>query len=399
MFLFTQPPASGVGVPLPGPAPAAASSTGPQGPVIDAVREGARETGAGFDYLLRTAQRESSLTPTAKTRTSSATGLFQFVDQTWLDVMKGAGAKHGLQRYSDAIVDRGGGGLTVTDPGLRAETLALRNDPKVSILMAGELARRNGATLAEAVGRAPSDGELYVAHFLGARGASEFIARAEREPNAAAAFAFPSEAAANRPIFYDRDGRARSMGEVYAALTSGFSGEAQPVRLASAPTPADTGIAANAAWLNAFPKARGEGGAQKPSDGLFQSNGPPAGVSGQEARAPVSGQEARAPVSGAVTRLWSTGRPSSSPTPAGVASYFPRVDGAASTPPPAEPAPMMVTAPEPSMPVPTPPARPREIAAPAPPKAAAEPARVSRQAARQPGRPLDLQRFMTAAKG
>ena len=79
MFLFTQPPVPSAGTPLPGAAPNGAS-----GPVVEALREGARETGAGFDYLLRTAQRESSLTPTAKARTSSATGLFQFVEQTWI---------------------------------------------------------------------------------------------------------------------------------------------------------------------------------------------------------------------------------------------------------------------------------------------------------------------------
>ena len=386
MFLFTQQPAPG-----PSAAPIVGPSVGASGPVVEAVREGARETGAGFDYLLRTAQRESSLTPTAKARTSSATGLFQFVDQTWLDMMKGTGAKHGLQRYSDAIVDRGGGGLTVSDPILRAETLALRNDPRVSTLMAGEFAKRNGAVLAEAVGRAPTDGELYVAHFLGARGASEFIARAERDPNATAAGAFPGEAASNRPIFYDRDGRARSMGEVYAALTSGFSGEAQPVQLASAPAPADTGVAANAAWLNAYPRARGEGGARQAHDGLFQSNGPPAAVAGVEARAPVSG---------AVTRLWSTGRPSSSPAPAGVASYFPRVEGADAAQAVAEPAPTIAAAtPLATATVPTPPERPREIAPAGHAKAAAEPARAGRQAARGTNRPLDLQRFMTAAKG
>ena len=45
-------------------------------------------SGVDFDYLLQTAMRESSLNPTAKAQTSSATGLFQFLESTWLQVMK-----------------------------------------------------------------------------------------------------------------------------------------------------------------------------------------------------------------------------------------------------------------------------------------------------------------------
>ncbi|HLV85239.1 MAG TPA: transglycosylase SLT domain-containing protein [Devosia sp.] len=40
--------------------------------------------GVDFDYLLQTAMRESSLNPQAKAQTSSAVGLFQFLESTWL---------------------------------------------------------------------------------------------------------------------------------------------------------------------------------------------------------------------------------------------------------------------------------------------------------------------------
>src|SRR6476646_11882530 len=52
--------------------------------VTGAIRDAARVTGAGFEYLLNTALRESNLNPSAKAKSSSATGLFQFIDQTWL---------------------------------------------------------------------------------------------------------------------------------------------------------------------------------------------------------------------------------------------------------------------------------------------------------------------------
>src|SRR6201995_3248030 len=74
-----------------------------------------------FSYLLKTAVRESSLNPQAKAPTSSATGLFQFLDSTWLQVMKQEGGRLGYQRYADAIVQTSDGDYTIRDPKLRAE--------------------------------------------------------------------------------------------------------------------------------------------------------------------------------------------------------------------------------------------------------------------------------------
>src|SRR5262245_62363627 len=71
--------------------------------VTGAIRDAARTTGAGFEYLLNTALRESNLNPDAKAKSSSATGLFQFIDQTWLGTMKQSGAGLGYGKYADAI--------------------------------------------------------------------------------------------------------------------------------------------------------------------------------------------------------------------------------------------------------------------------------------------------------
>src|ERR1051325_7303452 len=84
-------------------------------PVVDAIRYGAAQTGTGFDYLVKTAQRESSLDPSAKAKTSSASGLFQFIDQTWLGLIKSDGAKYGLGAYASAVNERGGN-YGVDDP-------------------------------------------------------------------------------------------------------------------------------------------------------------------------------------------------------------------------------------------------------------------------------------------
>lgn len=248
--------------------------------VTAAVQAGAERTGMGFDYLMRTAQKESSLNPTAKASTSSATGLFQFIEQTWLQIVKADGAKHGLQRYADAIEAKGGR-FAVADPSMRNEILNLRNDPSTSAVLAGELSRRNGAVLAQSLGRQPTDGELYIAHVMGARGAAGLIREAATNPSRSAAGMYPDEAAANRGLFYDRNsGAARSVGQLYAVLTAGF-GSGSTIQTAAAETPRAAG-----AWLSAVPQASTNTTGRRTMDALFRTEG------------------TRGPISQNIQRLW-----------------------------------------------------------------------------------------------
>jgi hypothetical protein len=198
-------------------------STGTQGAaVIGAIRNAARQTGADFQYLLATAQVESGLNPTASVSSSSAKGLFQFIDQTWLTTLKESGAALGYGRYADAIVQTPSGHYTVPDPAMRQQIMALRDDPAANAAMAGAFTQQNAAVLRQRIGRDPSEGDLYVAHFLGAGGASQLINLANQSPGATAASAFPNAAKANPSIFYDRQGRARSASEVYHVLVARY---------------------------------------------------------------------------------------------------------------------------------------------------------------------------------
>lgn len=199
-----------------------------------ALREASNATGVGFDYLLKTAMRESSLQPEAKARDSSARGLFQFIESTWLEMVKAAGTKFGLGDYAAQIEQSSNGRYRVADAGARQEILALRNDPRASALMAAEFTRRNAAELQNGIGRAPTGDELYMAHFLGAGDARRLIALAESDPSASAAEAFPRAARANRSIFYHRGGGERSMNEVYDLLSK--HGDSTPVAEAAATT-------------------------------------------------------------------------------------------------------------------------------------------------------------------
>jgi hypothetical protein len=207
--------------------------------VAGAIRDAAQSTGANFEYLLTTAQIESNLNPAAQATTSSAKGLYQFIEQTWLATLKQAGPALGLTNYSATIVQGADGRYTVPDADARAAVMRLRSDPSASAMVAGAFTRSNEARLAGALGRAPSQGELYIAHFLGPDGAVQLIGSATSQPQANAAAMFPAAAAANRSIFYDSAGQPRSAAAVYARLTGRYE-----VAHAIAFTGASTGVTA-----------------------------------------------------------------------------------------------------------------------------------------------------------
>ena len=220
------------------------SSSNTGSSVAGAIRQASQATGTSFNYLLATAKVESGLNPQAGASTSSARGLFQFIEQTWLATIKQAGSALGYGRYADAITKSASGQYEVQDPAMRNEILKLRNDPTANAVMAGAFTQANAAILTDKLGRAPSEGELYIAHFLGAGGAARLISLAATDPNAKAVDFFPSAAQANSPIFYDRTtGRPRSLAQVRDVLTARYdvarSRSSDPSATASAaPIPA-----------------------------------------------------------------------------------------------------------------------------------------------------------------
>src|SRR5215510_9613261 len=182
--------------------------------VTGAIKRAAQSTGANFDYLLTTAKVESNLDPNSTISTSTATGLFQFLDQTWLGVMKTAGKAFGFGRYADAISQTSSGRYVVEDATLRDEMMKLRKDPAANAVMGGVITQQNAAVLAKRMGRQPTEGELYVAHFFGPYAAARVIELAGSNPSADAAAMFPEAARANRSVFHDRQGNARTIAGV-----------------------------------------------------------------------------------------------------------------------------------------------------------------------------------------
>ena len=181
--------------------------------VRSTIRTAAHASGGDFTYLLRQAEIESGLNPDAKARTSSATGLFQFTEGTWLKSLQLYGARHGLNEASSAISNN------AMSSSERAALLDLRRNPEIATRMAAEYAADNARYLKSSGHDAVGPTELYLAHFLGPQGATRFLDGYKNSPDGSAAMALPRAAEANKPIFY-KDGRAAT----YREISNKFAG-------------------------------------------------------------------------------------------------------------------------------------------------------------------------------
>jgi hypothetical protein len=284
--------------------------------VAGAIKQGSTQTGVSFEYMLTTAKMESDFDPSAGATTSSARGLYQFIDQTWLGTVKEAGPQLGYGNYADAITKTSSGSYSVDNPFMKRSIMKLRDDPEAASSMAAALTQSNSFKLTGLLGRRPSDSELYMAHFMGVGGAAKLIANAEDNPQAVGARLFPNAASANRSIFYAKDGRARSVSEVYSVLNARYASasNAKSTRTAMAmygDTPSTTQVAAAngvqptapinaAAYLQTFPETRGVTPVSATSSTTVADNSPVAPAF----RSIYQPGDATQPVSTTVQKLW-----------------------------------------------------------------------------------------------
>lgn len=203
------------------PGSVAPTTQGVRSEVVNAIRQASARTGVDFSYLMQKAEAESSFNPHAQAPTSSARGLFQFIDQTWLETLDRHGAAHGLGKAAALITRDSKGELEVKDPAMRREILAMRDNPRIAALMAAELAKDNQASLEQSLGRKVGNAEMYMAHFLGAGGAARFLATLEDNPHLRAANVVPAAANANQSVFYE-NGKSLTVNQVYAHFAEKF---------------------------------------------------------------------------------------------------------------------------------------------------------------------------------
>ena len=147
---------------------------------------------AGVDpgLMATMAAIESGFRANVKARTSSAKGLYQFIDSTWRETLKKHGAKYGIAPNAHQF------------------------DPRANVLMGAEFLKDNAKAIKPVIDGPVTDTHLYAAHFLGAGGARTLF---RASPNTNAPRLMPKPANANVSIFYDK-GRPRTVSEVYAEL-------------------------------------------------------------------------------------------------------------------------------------------------------------------------------------
>ncbi|RZT56911.1 hypothetical protein EV283_0968 [Sphingomonas sp. BK036] len=207
------------------------------GRIQSAIALASSKTGVDFDYLLGQAKLESGLNANAKAGTSSASGLYQFIEQSWLSVVKKHGAEHGLGWAANSIGTSSSGRLSVGDAGTKAAILALRNDPGAASLMAAEYASDNKASLEGSLNRPASGTDLYMAHFMGLGGATKFLKTMQANPQASGAALFPAAARANHNVFYDSNNQPRTLSAIYDRFADKLGGAAAGASVSASATP------------------------------------------------------------------------------------------------------------------------------------------------------------------
>jgi len=181
-------------------------------------RRASAATGIDFGYLMAQAAQESGFRSDARATTSSAAGLYQFIESTWLAMVRDHGAKHGAAEFATQIETGPKGEARVADPALKARILDLRDDARLNAALGAEYARGNKITLEAALGRPATASDLYLAHFLGPQGAVQLLQAIEQNGSRAAAELLPKAAAANPSIFYDAEGNPRTVRELQRLL-------------------------------------------------------------------------------------------------------------------------------------------------------------------------------------
>ena len=212
-----QPPVAAVS-----PISAPADSSARIDPVVVLALDGAaRAVGTDPALLLAMAWKESRFDPTARNPQSSARGLMQFTRVTWLEVVRDFGHRHGLAHHAALLTtDHRDGTISARHLQQLTQIMQLRDDPRLSAIMAAERISRERIGLEQVLGRATAPADLYIVHLLGPMGARRFLTELRRAPSRLAAEAVGQDSVGvNQGVFVARgSGRPLSLAEVYAAI-------------------------------------------------------------------------------------------------------------------------------------------------------------------------------------
>ncbi len=185
---------------------------------VEIIQNASEATKISANYLLALAKQESGCRSDAKASSSSAVGMFQFVEATWLGSMHQHGATYGEAQLASNIELNEQGRPYVSQNRTRQRILAKRTDAQLSAYLAAELARANASYITSKRDRSLAPTDLYLGHFLGPRDAVKFLKELDRRPGTDAHQLLPRAAKANPYVFFEGGdiGQPRSVREVYA---------------------------------------------------------------------------------------------------------------------------------------------------------------------------------------
>ena len=185
--------------------------------VAGAILSAAAASDIDPHLLAALAWRESRFDPNARNHFSSATGLLQFTNSTWLRAMQLFGARHHAAAYAEQIKKDASGTLAVADKRLQTAIMRLRSDPVLSTAIAADVICEQRNAMAIRLGREVGLADLYLLHVLGVGGSSRFLAALANHPTAS------SQSVASRKVLRQagllaRDGHPMTVANTFIAV-------------------------------------------------------------------------------------------------------------------------------------------------------------------------------------
>src|SRR4051794_6225886 len=169
--------------------------------LVQTVLRAADATGVDPTYMMALADKESSFIADNKAPTSSAEGLFQFIEKTWLEVIRDFGPRYGME-FAAASVETVNGQVAIPSEQTREWVLGLRRNPYLSAVLAARMLKREKAKIERRIGRSLERSEFYLLHFLGAESAGKLLELVSGKPKQSAPKVFPAAAKANKTLFF-----------------------------------------------------------------------------------------------------------------------------------------------------------------------------------------------------
>lgn len=192
--------------------------------MIDAIYYASQETGASFELLIIKAMLESDLGEHTIAPNSSARGIFQYIDSTWLALIKQHGEHIGYKPYADALeMDIVKNQFNVTEDSSfsRNDILKLRYNSRITALIKSYQILDEQKTLHNYKNNQTVHiTDHYIVHMMGLPLAKMFYKLQQSEsaiiPASLTNRMFEKAIASNKNFFYDDDGNGLNAMQIYS---------------------------------------------------------------------------------------------------------------------------------------------------------------------------------------